>query len=114
MAEAIDLPTFEALQQTTGSAFVAELATLFLGEAPKMIETLRSTQRSGDAEGFRRAAHSLKSNSNTFGALTLGGMARALELSGAAAMGQGEVPTLEAVEGEFARVAEALETLANA
>ena len=31
---------------------------------------------------FRRAAHSLKSNSNTFGALALGAMARELELAG--------------------------------
>ena len=36
----------------------------------------------GDAERFRRAAHSLKSNSNTFGALALGALARELELGG--------------------------------
>jgi cysteinyl-tRNA synthetase len=36
------------------------------------------------ADRFRRAAHSLKSNSNTFGARTLGAMARELELGGLA------------------------------
>ena len=47
-----------------------------------MLAELRARSRNGDAERFRRAAHSLKSNSNTFGALTLGALARELELGG--------------------------------
>ena len=47
-----------------------------------MLAELRSARAAGDAERFRRAAHSLKSNSNTFGALALGAQARALELKG--------------------------------
>ena len=45
----------------------------------------RAAQRSrrrDDADRFRRAAHSLKSNSNTFGALRLAALARELELNG--------------------------------
>ena len=47
-----------------------------------MLAELRSARAAGDAERFRRAAHSLKSNSNTFGALALGALARELELNG--------------------------------
>jgi HPt (histidine-containing phosphotransfer) domain-containing protein len=47
-----------------------------------MLAELRAAQAAGNAEAFRRAAHSLKSNSNTFGATQLGQMARDLELGG--------------------------------
>ena len=47
-----------------------------------MLDDLRDALAARDADRFRRAAHSLKSNSNTFGARTLGAMARDLELGG--------------------------------
>ena len=72
----IDRATFEALQQTAGAEFVGELVDTFLEEAPPMLQDLRSALAAGDADRFRRAAHSLKSNSNTFGALALGALAR--------------------------------------
>ena len=70
------------LSATAGAAFVAELVDTFLAEAPLMLDDLRSALAAGDKDRFRRAAHSLKSNSNTFGASTLGAMARSLELGG--------------------------------
>jgi len=83
-APAIDRATFEALKQTTGAEFAFELVDTFLQEAPTMLNDLRYAAAAKDADKFRRAAHSLKSNSNTFGALTLGAMARELELAGLA------------------------------
>jgi HPt (histidine-containing phosphotransfer) domain-containing protein len=47
---------------------VRELVDTFLAEAPSMLADLRESLASGEAERFRRAAHSLKSNGNTFGA----------------------------------------------
>ncbi|HEY5310847.1 MAG TPA: Hpt domain-containing protein, partial [Casimicrobiaceae bacterium] len=68
----------------------------------------------GDADRFRRAAHSLKSNSNTFGALTLGLMARDLELGGfAKATENGDAPMV-ALNAEYSRVAAALDELRHA
>ncbi len=64
----IDRATFEALQQTAGAEFVGELVDTFLSEAPLMQQDLRAALAAGDADRFRRAAHSLKSNSLTFGA----------------------------------------------
>ena len=46
-----------------------------------MIAELRGALAAGDTERFRRVAHSLKSNSNTFGATALGLAARELELA---------------------------------
>jgi HPt (histidine-containing phosphotransfer) domain-containing protein len=83
MAESlIDRATFAELQASAGEDFVRELVDTFFEEAPMMLDDLRAAFAAGDADGFRRAAHSLKSNSQTFGALRLGEMARTLEREG--------------------------------
>jgi HPt (histidine-containing phosphotransfer) domain-containing protein len=110
----IDLPTFEALKATAGSDFVLELVDTFLVEAPPMLDDLRSALAANDADRFRRAAHSLKSNSNTFGALALGAMARSLELGGLAPVQQANGGPLDDLAAEFARVAQALSGLRRA
>ena len=111
---AIDRATFEALQQTAGAEFVRELVDTFLTEAPAMLEDLHRALAVQDAEKFRRAAHSLKSNSNTFGALTLGAMARELELGGLSKANENRGQPLDALAVEYSRVAAALKDLRNA
>ena len=76
--------------------------------------TLRDGLEAQDADKFRRAAHSLKSNSNTFGALALGAMARELELAGVAKVAANGAQSLDALDQEYARVAEALSALRHA
>jgi len=105
----IDLPTFTELQEAAGAAFVSELVGTFLEEAPTMLAELRAAQAAGSADAFRRAAHSLKSNSNTFGATRLGALARVLELGGLIA----DAGPLEEVEAEYQRVAAALSELSR-
>jgi len=107
----IDRPTFEALQETAGAEFVGELVDTFLAEAPIMLSELRSALAAGNADAFRRAAHSLKSNSNTFGALALGALAKNLELTGLAPAAASHGATLDALDAEYARVAAALKEL---
>jgi len=104
----IDSATFAELQASAGADFVKELIDTFLEEAPLMLDELRCTYAAGDAEVFRRAAHSLKSNSNTFGALTLGAMAREFELQGLDAARRTDGRALAALADEYARVAVAL------
>ena len=105
----IDIVTFNELQATAGAEFVVELVDTFLEEAPQMLADLRGAQSAGAAERFRRAAHTLKSNGNTFGALKLGAMARDLELAGLVA----DVAPLQALEAEYARVAAHLKGLCH-
>ena len=104
----IDQTTFEELKATAGAEFVSELVDTFLSEAPTMLADLRSSLAAGNADSFRRAAHSLKSNSNTFGALALGAMAKNLELTGIAPAAAANGATLDALAAEYARVAAAL------
>ena len=110
----IDRATFEALQQTAGAEFVGELVDTFLSEAPLMEQDLRAALAAGDADRFRRAAHSLKSNSLTFGATRLGAMARELELGGLDVVRQANAQPLDALAREYMRVAAALTELRNA
>jgi HPt (histidine-containing phosphotransfer) domain-containing protein len=110
----IDPATFAALKEMTGAEFALELVDTFLQEAPHMLEDLRQALAAQDADRFRRAAHSLKSNSNTFGALALGAMARELELTGVAKVSEGGGQPLDALAREYGRVAAALDALRHA
>jgi HPt (histidine-containing phosphotransfer) domain-containing protein len=107
----IDPRTFGELKETAGADFAFELVDTFLTEAPGMLGDLRAALATGNADNFRRAAHSLKSNSNTFGALTLAAMAKELELTGLAPALAAGGSTLDALEQEYGRVAAALKEL---
>ena len=107
--EEIDRTTFAELQAAAGAEFVAELVDTFLEEAPQMLAELRRALAEGNADRFRRAAHSLKSNSHTFGATALGAQARALELGG---LVDDDAP-IDALDAAYARAAAALQELAR-
>ena len=110
----IDPAAFGELQSTAGAEFARELVDTFLVEAPAMLDALRAAYAADDADAFRRTAHSLKSNSNTFGALTLGRLAKDLELGGITPVRDAKGAALETLEFEYARVAKALAELARA
>ena len=78
----IDQTAFEELKQISGEDFINELIDAFLDDAPNMIKSMQSALDSKDLESFRRNAHSLKSNANTFGATELGALAEELEFMG--------------------------------
>src|ERR1700730_13650787 len=109
----IDRAVYSELRDTTGAEFVAQLVDTFIEEGPGMLAELRGARADGNAERFRRAAHSLKSNGNTFGALKLAAQARELELKGLDAEPSRDTAALAALEAEFARAAAELKTLRN-
>ncbi len=113
-APTIDAATFDAPKETTGAEFTFELVDTFLQEAPVMLDDMRRALAAKDADKFRRTAHSLKSNSNTFGALALAAMARELEITGLAAVLAGGERPLDALAEEYSRVAAALTALRHA
>ena len=110
----IDRAVFDDLKQTAGAEFVVELVDTFLEEAPAMLDELRQAFDAGDAELFRRTAHSLKSNGSTFGATTLASLARDLELGGLEPARMAAGAPLDTLEREFTRVAQALTELKHA
>jgi len=109
MPDPIDRAVFGELQQTAGADFVVELVDTFAEEAPQMFAELRAAHAAGAAERFRRAAHSLKTNANTFGATALGNKARELELGGLPADAAG----IEALQALFGATVTALQELAR-
>ena len=97
----IDRTVFDELKDTAGADFVAELVDAFLDEAPQMLAELRAALAAGSADRFRRTAHSLKSNAQTFGATALAALARELELGGLPT-DAGRVDALQALYGDAA------------
>lgn len=107
--DVIHMPTFTELQETVGAEFVTELIDTFFEEAPPMLAELRRAFTAQDAEHFRRTAHSLKTNANTFGALALGTRARELEQGGLPA----DTAGLDALDASYAEAVDALRALTD-
>ena len=82
MQSVIDQPTFEALKDSMGADFINELVQAYLDETPQLLSKLQDALVQQDCDLFRQAAHSIKSTSNSFGALQFGGLARELEMMG--------------------------------
>ena len=75
----IDATVFDELKQMSGEDFINELIDAFLEEGPNMLTNLQTAYEAKDIETFRRNAHSLKSNANTFGATEMANQAKELE-----------------------------------
>jgi len=107
----IDKEAWESMKSMTGPAFMVELIDVFLKDSPELIEQMRSGLAAGDIESVRRAAHSLKSNSASFGADRLAGVARDLEMIAKSGTLDGAESKLSAVEAEYAQLLPLLEEL---
>jgi HPt (histidine-containing phosphotransfer) domain-containing protein len=107
----IDPDVFGELREAAGADFVGELIDTFAEEAPGMFAALRAARATDDGDGFRRAAHSLKSNANTFGAIGLGARARELELAGLAADTVSDDAAIIALEAAYDEAIVALRVL---
>ena len=107
----LDLPTFEKLKNDAGAEFVGELIATYCGETPQLIARLQHAWDVNDADAFRQAAHSIKSTSLTFGALSLGEMAKELERLGRAGDLAGAQAQVDRLAAEYERVQQALKDL---
>ena len=105
----IDLAVFAELKDATGDEFAAELVQTFLEEAVPMLAELKQAVADADADGYRRAAHSIKSNANTFGATALAELAKKIELG--PLPDAADLSDPEALDAEFERAATALRGL---
>ena len=107
MPPLIDPATFEELKQISGADFINELIDAFLDDAPNMLANMSAALAAQDVDAFRRNAHSLKSNANTFGATELGALAKELEFM-ARENNLNIGNRLEVLKAAYAQVAEAL------
>ena len=101
--------TYAELADAMGDDFAAELVDTFLADAPNMLNDLKTAAAAGDADGYRRAAHSIKSNADTFGATRLAAQARRMELDGLPA----DTLPIPEIETVYADTATALKAMAH-
>jgi HPt (histidine-containing phosphotransfer) domain-containing protein len=87
---------------------------VYFEETPQLLAGLRDALSKQDCETFRRAAHSIKSTSNSFGALQLGAQAKELEMMGREEKLEGAAPKVEALQADYDLVRQALEELSHA
>lgn len=77
----LDPGGIERLLEITGGdvAFVDELIDTYLQDAAVQLDLLRDASAAGDVAALVRPAHSLKSSSDSVGAVALTGLCRELE-----------------------------------
>ncbi len=114
-ADTINRMVLDGLLESVGDdrEFLDELLQTYFDDSPQLLGTMRSALVAGDAQEFRQAAHSLKSNSATFGALAFSAQAREIEMmakEGDLGGGQARIASLTA---EYPRVQQALRELQN-
>jgi len=107
-AGVIDRAVFERLVATTGGPFVAELIDTFGEDARELLAALREALARTDLDGFRRAAHSLKSTAESLGATGLAALARDLEATARAGSLDGAAGRLDRLTEHYERAARAL------
>jgi HPt (histidine-containing phosphotransfer) domain-containing protein len=107
----IDKEAWERMKSMTGSAFLVELIDVFLKDSPELIKQMHSGLAAGDVESVRRAAHSLKSNSASFGADRLATVSRELEMMAKSGSLDGAESKLSEVDEEYGKLWPLLEEL---
>ena len=111
--QVIDRNVYDALVDTMGVDFLAEMVGAFIEEGEQFLADLRASLPAGDVERFRRAAHSMKSNAATFGAMELSALAKELEEMARAGSLDGAEEKLPSLAEAFARAEQALKDVQN-
>ena len=111
--DVIDPAALDELLETTGGdpAFLAELIDTYLGDSIVLLAAMRQAIAAANAEELRRAAHSLKSNSASFGARRLASLCQELEQRAKDGIFEGTPGRLSHIEAAYAEVEHALRAL---
>jgi PAS domain S-box-containing protein len=108
----IDRYVLDSLRELQGEGepdLVAEIAGLFLEDAPTRMRDLRKTFGDGDARGVERAAHAIKGSAGNMGATNMANICQELEEAGASGDLSNAATLLDRLESEFERVRAVLE-----
>jgi HPt (histidine-containing phosphotransfer) domain-containing protein len=109
----IDMPTFEALKEAMGADFLPELIQSYFEETPGLLSKLQQALVARDSDAFRQAAHSIKSTSNSFGALEFGALAKELEMMGREGKLENAPGKVESLVKDYELIRQALMELSN-
>jgi HPt (histidine-containing phosphotransfer) domain-containing protein len=103
----LDLAVFERLRTTMGAG-LEELLSTFVEDSSELVSSMREALGHKDTNVFRRAAHSLKSNAASFGAMTLCTLAKELETLASSGSLDGAARRVDRLAAECDRVTRAL------
>jgi len=112
----IDKATLEQYRDIMGdeySEFALDIIDTFLESSPKTIIELRKAFKDQDAKSFERAAHTLKSNANLFGANKLSEIALDLENLGKSGETNNAAKRINELLAEYTKVIEELNDFRN-
>ena len=105
----LDRGVLEGLRELGDQELLAELAGLFLEDAPARLGALREAIEGGDASSVERTAHALKGSCGNMGATGMVAICEKLEDEGRSGE-LGRAPMLvERLEAEYSRVRAALD-----
>jgi PAS domain S-box-containing protein len=107
----LDAEALESLRELGGEEFLAELIGTFLSDAPALLASLRTTREQVKTEELRRAAHTLKSNGQTFGAGGFAELCRELEERARSGELGGADELIDRIHQEYAALEETLDAL---
>ncbi len=109
----IDRNVLDSLLEAVGGdgEFLAELLDTYFADTPQQFAAMHGALTDYNSDDFRRAAHSIKSNSANFGAMVLSEKAKKLEDLGKAGQLDQAAAPLEEAEAEYSKVKSVLETI---
>jgi CheY-like chemotaxis protein len=107
----LDAAALASLRELGGEEFLAELIGTFLSDAPALLATLRTAREQAKTEELRRAAHTLKSNGQTFGAGGFAELCRELEERARSGELDGADELIDRIDRAYAALEETLGAL---
>jgi two-component system sensor histidine kinase/response regulator len=112
-SEVIDRAALDELLETTGNDphFLAELIDTYLADSAALLGTMRRALTDAQNDELRRAAHSMKSNSASFGAQALATLCQQLEHQARDGVLEGAAERLERIDAAFVEVERELRAL---
>ena len=109
----IDVTTFNSLVETVGDDYIDELLHVYYEETKQLLVDLKKALENQNCDTFRMVAHSIKSTSNSFGALQYGELAKELEFMGRARNLEGAPDKVAELVSGYESVSHALQGLRN-
>ncbi len=107
----LEAAALQNLRDLGGVEFLAEVVDVFLADAPALIASLRSSLERQDTEELRRAAHTLKSNGSTLGAVAFAKLCRTAEQHAKDGRLDGVSQLVDQIEQAYRTLQEALASL---
>jgi HPt (histidine-containing phosphotransfer) domain-containing protein len=109
----IDPQAWETMKSMAEPAFLIELIDIYLTDSQDLLGQMRLGVEKKDNELLRRSAHSLKSNSLSFGAIHLADVSREIEMLAKSGSLEGVIAKLSSVEAAYEEFVPELERMKN-